>query len=434
MWLARKVPLRIGCISMAILRKWMLMQCYAVISWLVQRFVEAVPSADPIEHAMVKRILIVRNDRIGDFVMSSALIREVRYLFPKSHIALVVNPASKGLAERCPHVDEVFSFASGRTIPGLRRLCEFWYAYRFARDHVATAGFDLAIVPRWDVDTYGASAVAYFSRARWRLGFSENVNAGKSLFNRGYNCFFTHVIESNSACHEVERSFALIRNLGGNIIDSRLECWTNGADKDFAQRHVGRFVHEERLLVALGPGASEPPKRWSIANFVSLAQRLQQELCAVVVLLGGPEERRFGEAIASGLTGETVNLIGRTTLPQAAAVLQHCDIFVGNDSGPMHLAAAAYIPVVMISCHPQDGDIGAARSPGRFGPWMVVSEILRPRHSQPPCLGSCHAPVAHCILGVTVDEVVAAVHRIVNRSASGGPARAAHTVAAAAYR
>lgn len=362
---------------------------------------------------MVRRVLIIRNDEIGDFVMSSALIREIRRMLPKSYIALVVNGAAASLAERCPYIDKVHIFVAPRGIPGFRRIFRTWYAYRFAGEELAAGDFDLAIVPRWDVDSYGASEMAYFSRARWRVGFSEEVNAAKSVFNHGYNSFFTHVLDGAGVCHEVQRSSAMVRYLGINAAASQLECWTNDADEAFASAQIGHLAKEGRLLVALSPGAGAPARRWPVAAFLALAQRLQSEGSAAIVLIGSPEERQLGETIASGLAGETIDLIGRTTLPQAAAVLRRCHAFAGNDSGPMHLAAAARIPVVEISCHPLDGDAGSSHSPERFGPWQVSSEVLRPRHRQLPKGEKWYNSVAPPVISdITVDQVVAAVYRV----------------------
>jgi heptosyltransferase-2 len=94
------------------------------------------------------------------------------------------------------------------------------------------------------------------------------------------------------------------------------------------------------------------------------------------------------------------------SLRETAAVLERCELFVGNDSAPMHMAAAADCSVVMISCHSVHGDPMHNNAPERFGPWRVRHSVVRPISPIAPCRGSCIATHAHCILGVTTESVL----------------------------
>ena len=97
----------------------------------------------------------------------------------------------------------------------------------------------------------------------------------------------------------------------------------------------------------------------------------------------------LGNAIRKSLGGAAVDVTGRTTLRQTAALLKKCDLYVGNDTGSMHLAAAAGIPVVEISCFPMDGPVWHWNSPRRFAPWGVPHRILQPKGNAPCCLRWC---------------------------------------------
>ena len=78
------------------------------------------------------------------------------------------------------------------------------------------------------------------------------------------------------------------------------------------------------------------------------------------------------------------------------------------------LAAATGVPVVEISCHPANGSAASANSPRRFGPWGVPHRVLQPESAQPPCVGECVADEAHCICGVTVEQVKEAITSLLN--------------------
>jgi heptosyltransferase-2 len=89
-------------------------------------------------------------------------------------------------------------------------------------------------------------------------------------------------------------------------------------------------------------------------------------------------------------------------------------LFIGNDSGPLHLAVAAGIPVVEISCHPADGDPNGENSPDRFGPFTSRCRIVRPERAKDPCQSSCASSQPHCIAQVSVAQVGHAVTSLLN--------------------
>jgi heptosyltransferase-2 len=104
-----------------------------------------------------------------------------------------------------------------------------------------------------------------------------------------------------------------------------------------------------------------------------------------------------------------LNAVGKTTLGAATALIGRANLFIGNDSGPLHMAASAGVPAVAVSCHPVSGLPSHAQSPIRFGPWRVASVVLQPSAAIPPCGDTCIAAQAHCIRQVTLGDVRQAV-------------------------
>ena len=134
-----------------------------------------------------------------------------------------------------------------------------------------------------------------------------------------------------------------------------------------------------------------------------------------ILAVGGIGEEWIGKEFREAFGETLVDAIGQTTLRQTAALLKHCRLFVGVDSGPMYLAAAAGIPVVEISCHPRDGSPLHANSPRRFGPWGVPSVVLQPGRGCGSCSEACEATEPHCILKITVDQAKRAVESMISR-------------------
>jgi len=362
-----------------------------------------------IQPPQVQRILVVRLDEIGDMVLTSPFLRELRGFFPSTWITLIVKPALVNLVELCPHVNEVLTYdwnTPGRST----RLRRHGRALKLAWEHLWKRRFDLAILPRWGPDYYHGAFVLYFSGAPWRVGYSESVSEEKRRRNSGFDHLLTHLLFDTTPKHEVERNLEVLHFLGAKIQESDLELWLGREDEAFAQQILeSHGVLPEDSLVAFAPGAGAANRLWPILNFAELGRWLLREYHPRIVLVGGTQDRDFGEYFEGQLCDRVVNAIGRTTLRQAAALLRLCHLFLGNDAGPMHLAAACGLPVVEISCHPRGGSPLHGNSPLRFGPWGVPHIVLQPERPLEPCKDACVSEHAHCILGVSVEQAREAI-------------------------
>ena len=364
---------------------------------------------EPIDLDHVKRVLITRLDEIGDVVLTSPFLREVRRNLPHAWITLLVRPAIKELVERCPYVNEVLTYE-----PAVSR---YWRSFqatsravRLARKHLWKNDYDLAIAPRWDVDSYYGSMVTFLSGARQRLGYSEGVTEEKSRFNAGLDRLFTHVTDGGALKHEVEKNLHLVPMMGGTVEQDGLELWLGEADELCADRILqSHGIKEDDLLIAVAPGAGHPKRMWPIEDFIELGKWVKESYGGVLVVVGSREDEQLGDELELRLGTTVINAVGQTSLREAGALLKRCHLFVGNDAGPMHLAAAAGLPVIEISCHPLSGSTEHVNSSARFGPWRVPQIILRPAKALDSCSGACISDSAHCIQGVSVEQATEAV-------------------------
>jgi heptosyltransferase-2 len=185
-------------------------------------------------------------------------------------------------------------------------------------------------------------------------------------------------------------------------------------------------VDKDRVLIAMAPGAAESKRRWPASRYLELAFKLQTQLNAFVLILGDERDRKIVDEMAKTIGADVINLSGQTTLRQTAALLRRTTMFIGNCSGPLHLAAAADIPVVEISCHPRGGSKLHPNSPTRFGPWLVPQMVLQPEQATYPRFQACEANIPHCILSVSVDQVAKAAFSLLEgtRGINDYPSRA----------
>lgn len=352
-----------------------------------------------------KKILLIRLDEIGDVVLMTPLLREMRSNYPEADITLIVKPQVYNLVELCPYVNKVMTF--DRYEGRFSFILNIIKAFRYAKVFLWKEKYDLVIVPRWDTDHYGASFLAFFSGGIERLAYSEAVNENKRLLNKGYDGFFTKVFYTNADIkHEVLRNLDWIKVLGGDIQSDDLELWCNNNDRKVSENLLS---NKNDFLISVIVSAGNHKREWSSKNFRILFENLLSFNQNIKFLFLGDEKntRKIkNEIVSEKLNGKIIDCIGKTTLRQTVALLQKSDFFIGLDTGPMHLAAACDLPGVVISCHPKIGVVSHGNAPERFGPWKAEIAVLQPQKGLEDCINGCEKNYAHCINQVTVDAVL----------------------------
>jgi heptosyltransferase-2 len=363
-------------------------------------------------------ILVVRLDEIGDVVLTSPFLRELRRNVPAAWITLIVKPELRNLVELCPYINEVRTYdwrSSGRYWIGWRH----WRAVQLARRHLWSHRFDFALLPRYDADYYHGTFLGYLSGAIRRVGYTENSSREKAEWNRRYDILLSQVLQPGDVKHEVEICLDVLRHLGSIVQDDRLEVWTSPQDEKRARQILQQTdFRDDSPIVAFGLGAGAPYRQWPVENFIECGRWLAQEHSARILLVGGRCEQPLAGKLKAELKSQVIDACGQTSLRETAALLGLATLYVGNDTGVMHLAAAQGVPVVEISCYPATAPVSHANSPVRFGPWKVPAVILQPAAPRQPCQGACQSQGAHCILDVSVLQVQEAMSRLLSSRVS----------------
>ena len=128
-----------------------------------------------------------------------------------------------------------------------------------------------------------------------------------------------------------------------------------------------------------------------------------------IVVLAEKSEKSLGDELKRQVGNRVINMVGQTTLRQAYTLLKRCHLYVGNDNGPKHMAAAAGVPVIEINGHPPAGSPLHPNSPSRFGPWGVWHRVILPDQALASCSEECTAAKGHCIFSITVEQVEEAI-------------------------
>jgi ADP-heptose:LPS heptosyltransferase len=286
----------------------------------------------------IRSILVVRVDGLGDIVLMSSFIRALRAGFPDAWITLVVDRKVLRFVEMCPWVNETVGmdeqgFKYKRLFVGWLRAWRT--AARLRRD------YDLAINPRWDVDSRAATLLGYYSLASWHVGFSERVNANKARINRGLDRMFSHLIDATPGpLHEEDRNNEVLKFLGLQQSRTAPELWLGEDDIEWAEKAIAaQRTGSGGWLVCFGIGGVEAKRLWPAQRFGNVAAWLREKFGASIIVIGGEEDRVAALEMAARIPDTPVmNFAGACSMRRSAALLRHCDLFVGTDSGPMHMA------------------------------------------------------------------------------------------------
>ncbi len=340
-----------------------------------------------------KRILVLRYRFIGDTILTVPFLRNLRRAEPDAHIAWVVAPGSSAVIQGIPYVDELIfwdpvtihadSRGTHRTFRDKLRFIRELRAQRFDRAYVLKRSLSSALM-------------AFFSGARERTGFDTE--------GRGF--LLTRRVPYRHDRHEVENFLAVLRADGIEVVDDHLEYWTTQEEEaraaDLLATHGAK---ESDKLVALHPFASFPPRGWALESFAELSARLAAAGYRPL-LLGAPADRACLEPVRGLFDPSCLDLVGAGNIRVTMALLRRAALFVGNDSGVMHLAAAAGIPLVALF---------GPQSPVKFGPWSKQARVIYKQFPCSPCrqkfFTECEPSARQkpaCVEAITVDEVFGA--------------------------
>ena len=285
----------------------------------------------PIDPGSIRRVLIRANNWIGDVVMISPAVRALRAHFRGARIAIVAKSWVLETLTGDPFYDDLIEYDSAGAHRGLGGRLRLAAALRRER-------FDLAVLFQ---KAFEAAALAFLAAVRYRVGYATDR---RSLF-------LTHALDPpREDTHHVEAFLGIARALGCRIDDPFPSFHLREDDR----RQARTLLADARLtghspLLALHPGASKEPRAWHPERFADLGRRLAGRYGARVVLLGSAAEHDRLRQIAAGMPSGCAFVPGPgLSIKVTGALLESCHLFVGNDSGPMHVAAALGVPTIGI--------------------------------------------------------------------------------------
>jgi lipopolysaccharide heptosyltransferase II len=332
-----------------------------------------------------KRILVIKLGALGDLVLIVPSLRAIREKYPSAHISLLVDNDLAALMERCPYIDEVLTYSRRKGHGFYRRF--FAFALKLRK-----RAFDISIDFQNNKWTH---ALAYCADIRSRYGYKRGFLGG--LLSNG-------IALTKEKLLPVQHQLRVLHLLGIRSMDERLELWTLQEDTDNVIRTLSQsWTAPEQPLVGFVLNASPQwkTKRWPLRSFVQLAERLQSELKARVVLIGDANNKPFAEQFLLQTNTETIDMVGKTSLREMVALIQRVDCLISGDSAPIHVASAVNTKTVALF-----GPTDPRRHVPPGGECVVIKKNL----SCMPCYKRVCRHV-NCMKQITVEEVFQAVSK-----------------------
>jgi len=350
-------------------------------------------------HALPRKILLLRLERVGDLLMAIDAISMVRMLAPQAHIDLVVGSWNLPLARLIPGVDSVQAIDApwmaregrGLSWPSLVQQARLWQRQKY----------DLAINFEPDIRS---NLLLALSGARCRAGFVSG--GGGSLL--------TDAIAPDPRAHIAENANALVAHVFGVPANAAGTARLNIPDE--ARRRAAELIGTPKhsaALIGIQPAAGRQIKEWEPARFAEVGAELARTRGASVVLIGSAGDKPVLDAVRAAWPRDVpfTALPVETDLVVLAAVLERLTLLITGDTGPMHLAAAMGTPIVAIF---------GPSLPTRYAPLSPRSRIVRIDIHCSPCNlmrrppARCVGHVPDCLAGITSASVLRAAEELLD--------------------
>lgn len=327
----------------------------------------------------ISRILIRSANWVGDAIMSTPTLRAIRKNFPAAHISILAKPWVSPLYENNPDIDEILIYAGKhKGLMGKLRLSNELKLYQF----------DLAILLQ---NAFEAALLAFLANIPNRLGYAAD----------GRSALLTHRIyrpQDYKQIHQIDYYLGILKRAGLETFGREQTLIVSETEQKDAEEILNfHGADGKELLIGINPGAAYgTAKRWFPDRYADLCRKIRKQINAKFIVFGGPGEESLGKYICDQVGRNCINVCGRTTLRQAFALIEKCRLFITNDSGLMHAAAALNIPQIAIF---------GSTNHTTTSPAGDKSLIIRVPAPCSPCLKP-DCPTDHCCMTAVTAEMV----------------------------
>jgi lipopolysaccharide heptosyltransferase II len=308
---------------------------------------------------IVKNILCIRPDNMGDVIMTTPAIRALKETF-NAQITLLSSSSGSQIAKYIPEIDNSISLNA----PWVKTYGEVTSSAEYLQliKRLKVEKFDAAIIFNvFSQNPWVSMFTAYLANIPLRLAYSKE---------KPYELLTDWVIDHEPhdyILHEAQRQLNLVKNIGAVTNDHRYSLrYSSDALNNLLIKLQGLGINAKKKIIIIHPGVSSEKRRYSALGFAKAARELYQQTGYQIVYTGSKEERELAYEIQIKSHIPSTNLAGILSLEELIAFLDVADLLISNNTGPVHIASAMNTPVI---------DLYALTNP-QHTPWMNKSEVL----------------------------------------------------------
>lgn len=328
---------------------------------------------------------------IGDSVLTTPLVRAAREIFPRpeSQIEMMVSPLGENIFANNPHIDDVIVYDKRNSEKGI-------LPFLALANRIRKKKFDTAILPH---RSYRTGLICKMASIPRRIGFDGS--AGRM--------FYTEKVDRPAEIHETERMLRLLRPIGKTPKALPTELFPDREDYRIADSFISSHNLVPSRTAIIAPGSVWGTKRYPTDRFAKVIDELMRSgNLDNAIIIGGLNEREIAERIIDASSERVFSAIGIGDIMTSAALIDRCRILIGNDSAPVHIAAAMKTPVVAI--------LGPTIPEFGFTPYFEKSIVIQPNKYLEcrPCSGhgKKKCPRHDCMLSISPQKIVEATFEL----------------------
>ncbi len=366
-------------------------------------------------YAFPVNILIIHSGGVGDFILFTPCIREIKRIYENSYITLIITKASYNLAEYSPYVDKVIVCEFLHNI-GMEQEVFYDECVKYIYENIGDTVYDIAFNFSC---TFSGTLLSYMSGSRVRFFFLTEYDW--RLYHRyipykaAQDLHTTLPPYKQFSSHMVDKYLSVIDNILHYPVSNReLEIWYSQEDNDYIEK-IFPLTGKNKIIALCMGGTGGGMKSYPPSKYASLLNKILEVEDVMVVIVGGDEEKKYGEYVTAQLPIENVfNFTSKLSFRQTAALLNKCDCYIGNDTSCMHIAAALKIPVLAVFSYAASLPMCGLSLMEKYYPYHVQSVLIQPDEPLAECcnddsllheLFGCSAMKPHCITQITVEEL-----------------------------
>jgi heptosyltransferase III len=332
----------------------------------------------------MRNLLLIKLRYIGDVLLATPTVRAIKAARPHVRVTMMVNRGTEDVLSGNPDIDEIVILDKGSLVTQFHLIAE-----------LRRRRFD-TVIDLTDGDR--AAVLSWVSGAPVRIGFNDE--------HRWRGRFYTQVVQSAPGVqHRIDRDLEALKPMSIQADSRDPQLWLTPEEANSADQLLDQLgLQRSQSIVMVQPGARYWFKAWPPERFAELADLLTFQYGCQVLIGGSRQEGDLAQQIQQMAKSRPISMAGRTTMRQFAAIAKKSALFVGNDSGAMHIASAVSTPVVALF---------GPSSPVEWGPRGGATEVIYKGLDCRTCFHpTCQRGEQNCMKLIAVHEVFAAAQRL----------------------